>query len=176
VLAQIQTAVQNLTIPASIQITPLASTTSVYDDRFSLSVGQVAGNGVVVAISGENITGSRVLLINVSRTSPLALYPALNVTLDGLPVAEASSALQVLNPVPSNPPYYVLVGTSDSIQLLVSIPHFSLHLVQISGVVVHTIQSALEVDGPLLVGSIIVVTLAFLGAYATRRRYFAFLL
>jgi len=176
VQSQIQTALQNLTIPASVQISPLASTTSVYDNRFSLSVGQVAGNGIVVAISGENVTGSRVLLINMSRTSPLALYPALNVTLDGVSVTEASSALQVLNPVSTNSPYYVLVGTSDSIQLLVSIPHFSLHLVQVSGVIVHTIQTALEVDGPLLVGSVIVVSLAFLAAYASRRRYFSVLL
>lgn len=175
VQSQIRSAVENLTIPATVQVTPFSSSSAVMDDRFSLSVGAQAGNGLVIAISGQNVTGPRVLLVNMSRTSPLALYPALNVTLDGSPVAEASSALQVLNPSPTDPPMYVLVATSDSIQLLVSIPHFSLHLVQVAGVVVHTVESVLALDAPLLVGSMLVVTLAFAAAYASRKRYFVLL-
>ena len=173
--AQIQDAVANLTIPATVQITPLMSSTTVLDSRFSLSVGQQVGNGLVIAISGENVTGPRVLLINMSRTAPLALYPSLNVTLDGVPVVEATSALQVLNPTASDPARYVLIATANSIQLLVSIPHFSLHLIQIAGELVHSVQSALALDAPLLVGSIIVITLAFAGAYAARKRYFSIL-
>ena len=176
VQAQIQNAVNNLTIPATVQVTPLSSSTNVLDSRFSLSVGQQVGNGLVIAISGENVTGPRVLLINMSRTDPLALYPALNITLDGVPVVEASSALQVLNPVAGDPARYVLVATSTSIQLLVSIPHFSLHLIQVAGVILHNIQTALQLDAPLLVGSILVITLAFAGAYAARRRYFSVLI
>jgi hypothetical protein len=98
------------------------------------------------------------------------------VTLDGAPVTEASSATQVLNPVSTNPPMYVLVATSDSIQLLLSIPHFSLHLIQVAGVVVRNIAASLELDAPLLADSILVITLAFVGAYATRKRYFSILL
>ena len=173
---QIQSAVSNLTIPATVQVTPLSSSTTVLDSRFSVSVGQQVDNGLVIAISGENVTGSRVLLVNMSKTSPLALYPALNVTLDGSPVAEASSAVQVLNPASGNPPLYVLVATSDSIQLLISIPHFSLHLIQVAGLVVHGVVTALELDAPLLLGSVLVITLAFVGAYAARRRYFSFLI
>jgi hypothetical protein len=171
--AQIRSAVGNLTIPATVQVTPLSSSTTVLDTRFSLSVGQQVGNGLVIAISGENVTGPRVLLINMSKTYPLALYPALNVTLDGSSVAEASSAVQVLNPVSGNPPLYVLVATSNSVQLLISIPHFSLHLIQVAGLVVHRIATSLELDAPLLAGSILVVTLAFVGAYAARKRYFS---
>ena len=151
------------------QITPLSSSTTVLDDRFLALSGSAVRNGLVIAISRENVTGSRVLLINMSRTSPLALYPALNVTLDGMPVVEASSSLQVLNPVPTNPPMYVLVATSNSIQLLISIPHFSLHLIQIAGEIVHNVQAALALDAPLLLGSIAVITLAFAAAYAARR-------
>jgi hypothetical protein len=176
VQSQIQDAVDNLTIPASIQVTPLSSSTTVLDSRFSLSVGQQVGNGLVIAISGENVTGPRVLLINMSRTAPLALYPALNVTLDGVPVAEASSAIQVLNPVSTNPPMYVLVATSNSVQLILSIPHFSLHLIQVAGVVVRNIAASLELDAPLLAGSILIITLAFVAAYASRKRYFSILL
>jgi hypothetical protein len=174
--AQIQSEVGNLTIPATVQVTPLSSSTTVLDPRFSLSVGQQVGNGLVIAISGENVTGPRVLLVNMSKTSPLSLFPALNVTLDGSPVAEASSAVQVLNPVSGNPPLYVLVATSNSIQLLVSIPHFSLHLIQVAGVVVRTIVTSLELDAPLLAGSILVITLAFVGAYVSRKRYFSILI
>jgi hypothetical protein len=172
VQSQIQDAVDNLTIPASIQVTPLSSSTTVLDSRFSVSVGPLVGNGLVIAISGENVTGPRVLLINMSRTAPLALYPALNVTLDGAPVAEASSAIQVLNPVSTNPPMYVLVATSNSIQLLLSIPHFSLHLIEVAGVVVRNVAASLELDAPLLAGSILVITLVFVGVYAARKRYY----
>jgi hypothetical protein len=173
--SRIKEALSNLTIPAAIQITPLTSSTDVYDSRFSLSLGQQANNGLVIAISGENVTGPRVLLINMSRTYPLALFPALNVTLDGMPVSEASSASEVLNPLSTNPPYYVIVGTSSSIQLLVSIPHFSLHLIQVAGIIVHNITTSLEIDAPILVGSMLVVTLIFAGAYAARKRYFTIL-
>lgn len=173
--AQIHDAVANLTIPATVQITPLASSTTVLDSRFSLSVGQQVGNGLVIAISGENVTGPRVLLINISRTAPLALYPALNITLDGVPVVQATSTLQVLNPTPSDPARYVLVATANSFQLLVSIPHFSLHLIQIAGQVVQNVESSLALDAPLLVGSIVVLTLVFAGAYAARKRYFSIL-
>lgn len=168
--SQIRTAL-NFTIPAAVQVTPLNSYSNVYDSRFSLSVGQQGGNGLVIAISGENVTGPRVLLINMSRTDPLALYPSLSVTLDGSPVAEASSALQVLDPLSTNPPYYVVIGTSDSLQLLVSIPHFSLHLIQVAGVVVSSAVNSLEVDAPLLLGSTLVITLVFAVVYATRKRY-----
>ncbi|MDG6966599.1 MAG: hypothetical protein JRN23_04010 [Nitrososphaerota archaeon] len=167
---QIQSAL-NFTIPAAVQVTPLNSYSNVYDSRFSLSVGQQGNNGLVIAISGENVTGPRVLLVNMSRTDPLALYPALSVTLDGAPVSEASSALQVLDPVATNPPYYVLIATSDSIQLLVSIPHFSLHLIQVAGVVVASAVSSLVVDAPLLLGSVLVVTLVFAAVYGARKRY-----
>lgn len=172
---QIKHAVDNLTIPATVQVTPLSSSTSVRDSRFSLSVGQQVGNGLAIAISGENVTGPRVLLINISKTSPLALYPSLNITLDGMQVVEAASAIQVLNPSSTDPPRYVLVATANSIQLLVSIPHFSLHLIQVAGQLVHSLEASLALDGPLLAGSIIVITLAFAGAYAARKRYFSIL-
>lgn len=171
----IQKAVDNLTIPATVQVTALQSSTDVRDSRFSLSVGQQVGNGLVIAISGDNVTGPRVLLINMSKASPLALYPALNVTLDGMPVVEATSALQVLNPSASDPARYVIIATASSIQLLVSIPHFSLHLVQVAGEIVRVVQTTLAVDGPLLIGSVLVITLAFAAAYAGRKRFFSIL-
>jgi hypothetical protein len=111
----------------------------------------------------------------MSKTSPLALYPALSITLDGVPVAEASSALQVLNPSSADPPRYVLIATATSIQLLVSIPHFSLHLVQVAGQIVNSIATTLALDAPLLAGSLLVITLAFAGAYAARKRFFSIL-
>jgi hypothetical protein len=172
---QIKNAVDSLTIPVTVQVTPLFSSTSVRDSRFSLSVGQQVGNGLVIGISGVNVTGPRVLLINMSKTSPLALYPALNVTLDGVPVVEASSALQVLSPSPTDPARYVLIATATSIQLLVSIPHFSVHLIQVAGIVVNSIVNTLALDAPILAGSLLVITLAFAGAYAARRRFFSIL-
>jgi hypothetical protein len=170
---EIQDAVTNSSIPATVQVTPLSTSTSVSDPRFSLSVGDQVGNGLIVSISGENVTGPRVLLINMSQTSPLALYPALNVTLDGSPVPEASSILQVLNPQPGAAAAYVLISTSTSEQLLVDIPHFSEHVIQVTGEVLQSIASALELDAPLLAGSILVITLIFVGTYVTRRKFFS---
>jgi len=172
---QIQDAVDSLTIPATVLVTPFSSSTTVRDSRFSLSVGQQAGNGLVIGISGANVTSPRVLLINMSRTSPLALYPALNVTLDGAPVVEASSVLQVLSPSSTDPARYVLIATATSVQLLVSIPHFSVHLVQVAGIVVSSIVNTLALDAPILAGSLLVITLAFAGAYAARTRFFSIL-
>ena len=169
---EIQDAVTNSSIPATVQVTPLATSTSVSDPRFSLSVGDQVGNGLIVSISGDNVTGPRVLLINMSQTSPLALYPALNVTLDGSPVPEAPSILQVLNPQPGAAAAYVLISTSTSVQLLVDIPHFSDHVLQVTGEVLQGIASALKLDAPLLAGSILVITLVFVGAYVTRRKFF----
>ncbi len=169
---QIEDEKSSMAIPATVQVTPLSSSTTVLDSRFSISVGQQAGNGLIVAISGANVTGPRVLLINMSQTAPLALYPAFNVTLDGVPVVQASSALQVLNPAAGDPARYALIATPTSVQLLVSIPHFSLHFIQVAGAIVHTVQTALELDAPLLAGSVLVITLAFAAAYLTRKRAF----
>jgi hypothetical protein len=81
----------------------------------------------------------------------------------------------VLNPSSADPPRYVLIATATSIQLLVSIPHFSLHLVQVAGQIVNSIASTLALDAPLLAGSLLVITLAFAGAYAARKRFFSIL-
>jgi hypothetical protein len=170
---QIQKDVGNLTIPAVVQVTALSSSTQVFDPRFSVSVGTQTSTGLVIAISGSNVTGGRVLLLNLSKTSPLTLFPALNVTLDGSPVAEASSATQVLSPSPGAPATYVLVSTSAGVQLLISIPHFSVHIIQVAGASVQTLESILELNAPLLAASILVVTLLFGGLYAARRRLYS---
>jgi hypothetical protein len=38
--------------------------------------------------------------------------------------------------------------------------------------VLQSIASALELDAPLLAGSILVITLVFVGVYVTRRKFF----
>ncbi len=168
--ARIHSAVGDLTIPVAVPVGPTNRSTTVLDSRFSVSVGSQSGNGLVIAVSGANVTGPRVLLVNLTRDAPLALYPALNVTLDGSPVPQASSALQVLNPAPGDPAHYVLVSTATGYQLLVSIPHFSTHLIQVAGVALQNLATALQVDEPLLAISVALVTVIFAAVYAGRRR------
>ncbi len=118
------------TIPAVIQVTSSGSTSQVLDPRFSVSVGKTEGNGLAIFITANNVTGPKVLLINLTNSfDPTSR--SLNVTLDGKTIQEASSVGQVLSPSATDPPRFLIVTTTSGSQLLVSIPHFSLHIIQI---------------------------------------------
>jgi len=133
-------------------------------------VGKYQDSGLLVSISG-NATGSRVVMINLTRdASPNFGSGALLVTLDGTPIQQASSFLQVLRAQPTDPARYIILSTSSGWQVLVSIPHFSLHTLAILPVVASAISNILMVDAPLLALSILAVSSLFAIAYARRPR------
>jgi hypothetical protein len=170
---KIKLAVSSLTIPAVVHVGGSNASFSVIDPRFSVAVGRQANHGIIISISATNVTGPRILLLNLTQNSFLKLEgSALNVTLDGNPVVQASSVTQVLNPSPTDPARYVVVATSSGIQMLISIPHFSLHLIQVIPIPVAQIQNFLIVNAEVLVASMLVITLVFAALYKTRQKIF----
>jgi len=166
----VNTALQDKTIPAVVHWTGSGASTSLLDPDFTVSVGKYQDSGLLVSISG-NATGSRVILINLTKdASPNFGSGALLVTLDGTPIQQASSFLQVLKAQPTDPARYIILSTSSGWQLLVSIPHFSLHTLAILPVVASAISNILMVDAPLLALSILAVSSLFAIAYARRPR------
>src|SRR3989449_5158741 len=166
----VNNALQDKTIPAVVHWTGSGASTSLLDPDFTVSVGKYQDSGLLVSISG-NATGSRVNLINLTKdASPNFGSGALLVTLDGTPIQQASSFLQVLKAQPTDPARYIIFSTSSGWQLLVSIPHFSLHTLAILPVVASTLSNILMVDAPLLALSILAVSSLFAIAYARRPR------
>src|SRR3989441_207134 len=166
----VNNALQDKTIPAVVHWTGSGASTSLLDPDFTVSVGKYQDSGLLVSISG-NATGSRVIMINLTRdASPNFGSGALLVTLDGTPIQQASSFLQVLKAQPTDPARYIILSTSSGWQVLVSIPHFSLHTLAILPVVISAISNFLMVDAPLLVLSVLAVSSLFAIVYAKRPR------
>lgn len=169
----IHSAIQAKLIPAVIHVKGDTVNFTVVDPSFNLFVGRLQNGGLQITISA-NVTGPRVILVNLTSAQFLNLRNGtLVVTFDGSQVRQASSVVQVLSPSSSSTPLFVLVQTSTGYQLLISIPHFSTHVIQIFSVAISSISTFLSVDGPLLLLSTLVVTSVFAAAYARRQRPFS---
>ena len=166
----VNSALKDKTIPAVVHWSGSGAITSLLDPNFTVSVGKYQDSGLLVSISG-NATGSRVVMINLTKdASPNFGSGSLLVTLDGTPIQQASSFLQVLKAQPTDPARYIILSTSSGWQLLVSIPHFSLHTLAILPVVISAISNFLMVDAPLLALSVLAVSSLFAIVYAKRPR------
>jgi len=160
-------------IPAVVQWTDSSPSVTQVDPKFSVSVGKTSNNGLIVSISADNVTGSRVLLINLSGTSYTTdQLKTLSVTYDGNPISQASSLSQILNAATTDPARFIILVTSNGVQLLVSIPHFSSHIIQIIPGLA-SVGSFLAVNAPILIGGILVVSLLSAVVYARRRRFYS---
>ncbi len=169
---EIKQAEDSNTIPAVIQVTSSGSTVQVLDSRFSVSIGRTEGDGLAISISANNVTGPKVLLINLTNTFDPASR-SLNVTLDGKAIQEASSVAQVLSPSPADPPRFLIVTTTSGSQLLVSIPHFSLHIIQVLPFALTNTpspQNFLTTNGFLLIGSAIAIVAVSAALIVRKRR------
>ncbi len=167
---QIRTAINEGTVPAVIQVSSSGATVSVIDHRFNVSVGNVQGGGVVISISA-NVTGPRVLVINLTDSALFNLSSRrLIVTLDGRTVSEAASVEQVLAPKADAPSTFILVGTSTGLQLLMSVSHFSSHVIQVLSLPLAELRNIITVSAPLLVASVLLVGGGFAAVYARRKR------
>ena len=119
-------------IPAVVSVSASGDALTQLDPKFSVSVSRPGDNQLSVSISGTNGTGPRVLLINVTKDAgALSSLGALSVTYDGNKISEASSLSQVFSGTSTSPPSYLVLGTSSGVQLLVFIPHFSSHLIEL---------------------------------------------
>jgi hypothetical protein len=167
----ISSAEANGTIPAEVQISSSGQQLDLIDHSFSVSVGRVSNNGVAITVSGQNVTGPRTFLIDVNGSMAQSITSgSFEILFDGQQISEASSLSAVLSPQPGAPATYAVVQTSSGVQLLVSVPHFSTHVIEILGVSFQSVKNLLEVSLPVLLGAILVVTLIFGAIYASRRR------
>jgi hypothetical protein len=159
------------TIPAEVQISSSGQHLDIIDHNFSVSVGRVSNSGVAITVSGQNVTGPRTFLIDVNGSMAQSITSgSFEILFDGQQISEASSLSAVLSPQPGAPATYAVVQTSSGVQLLVSVPHFSTHVIEILGVSFQSVKSFLEVSLPVLLGAVVVVTLIFGAIYASRRR------
>ena len=167
----IQAAIQTRVIPAVIHVGTGGVNYTVLDSNFTLFVGTLQSGGLQITVSGVNGTSSRVLLVNLTSPQVVNLQPsALTITFDGAPVTEAASVTQVVNPSPGSPPLFVLVATSTGYQLLVLIPHFSTHVIQILPAILRAVVNFWILDGPVLVLSVLAVTSLVILTYMRRPR------
>jgi hypothetical protein len=167
----IASAVANGTIPAEVQISSSGQNLDIIDHSFSVSVGRVSDRGVAITVSGQNITGPRTFLIDVNGSLAQSITSgSFEILFDGQQISEASSVSAVLSPQPGAQATYAVVQTSGGVQLLVSVPHFSTHVIEILGVSFQSVKGLLEVSLPILVGAVVAVTLIFGAIYASRRR------
>ncbi len=169
----ISRAIQSSFIPAVVDIGEHGSTVQVNDRAFSVSVGTYRGDGYVLSVSAKNVTGPRVLLVNLSSAVAPNLYlSSMSVTLDGAQVQQASMLSQVMGNAPGSQPLFIVISGSSGVSLLVLIPHFSAHSITIVPVLT-LIGSIILYDLPVLLAGVAAVTLVFVFVYGRRTRFAA---
>jgi len=160
-------------IPAVVTLTKGGADVSQLDPKFSVSVGRTQNNGVLVSISANNVTGPRVLLVDIpSSAYSISSLQSLVVTLDGQQISQASSLAQVLGAKTGDPASFIVLLYSGGAQLLVNVPHFSAHLIEI---IPSAIASAIPfgLNGVAIIAAITVVTIVTAAVYAKRKRAYA---
>ena len=166
----IRSAIQSSFIPAVVEVGVSGSSVQLNNGNFSVSVGRYSQGGYLISITGVNGTGPRALLLNATSAQSRGLFSGpIDITLDGSTVQQASTLSQVLSPKVGDPSRFIIILTSTSLELLVTIPHFSSHLVAIAPIIA-AVESTLEINLPVLVVSIIVVTALVTTVYSRRTR------
>ena len=166
----IRAAIQTKFIPAVIDFGESGSSIRVNDGNFSVSVGESQGGGYLVSVSATNVPGPRVLLINLTSDQARSLFSApVLIKLDGSTVQQAATLSDVLGATTGSPARFVLVSTASSLNLLISIPHFSYHTIEIIPIITQ-FGPALIVDLPVLVFAVAAVSFVVLAVYFRRTR------
>ncbi len=166
----IRTAIQTKIIPAVVEVGESGSVVHVNDGNFSVSIGRYQDAGYLVSVSAANVTGPRVLVLNLTSSQVRTRFSGtLLVTLDGSTVAPASSLSQVLGAKAGDPASFVLVSDPSALSLLILIPHFSYHVIEIVPVLAQA-GAVLLVYLPAALFGVAVVTAFVAAAYARRTR------
>ncbi len=169
---EIKNAEDSKEIPAVVQVSGSGTTITQIDPKFSVSVSRPSGNSLDVSISAANVTGPRVLLIDLTKDAgALSSLQSLRVTYDGNKISEASSLSQIFSGTSTSPPSFIVLLTSSGVQLLVFVPHFSSHLIEL--LAPPASASAFAAQVPLLLGAFIAVAAASAVVYMRRKRFLA---
>ncbi len=128
----IKSAKDSKQIPVEVEVSGSDAKITQIDSKFSVSVSRPSDNSLSVSIAGTNVTGPRVLLISIAKDAgALSSLGSLKVSYDGIKISEASSLSQVLSGTSTSPASFIVLLTSTGAQLLVFIPHFSSHLIEL---------------------------------------------
>ncbi|MDA4125586.1 MAG: hypothetical protein OK452_00065 [Thaumarchaeota archaeon] len=166
----IKSAIQTRVIPAVVNVGASGSSVSVNDPNFSVSVGRDQPDGYQVSISAANVAGPRVLMINLTSAQSRNLFSSpVQVILDGARVSQATTLSQVLRAQATDPARFVLVSSNSALKLLISIPHFSYHTIEIIPILVN-VGSVLLVDLPVLILSVTAVSMLVVVVNSRRTR------
>lgn len=169
---EVRNALQSMVIPAVVDVGQSGSSAVVVDSRFSISVGSLQNNGIIVSVSAVNVTGPRVIMLNL--TSPAAqklVSGSVLITLDNASIQQASSVSQVLGVRAGDPSLFVIYSSGSLLKLLVSIPHFSFHTIQILPVLAEIGSAVLDISSAIL--SVAAVSAVIFVAFARRDRFVA---
>ena len=121
------------------------------DQNFAMSAGKFQSSGLVVSIGTTSVERPEIVIVNLG-VSMWQHMKGLNITMDGAQVQYSSSVSQVLS-LSNQSAYYSLIQTSHGIQLLISIPHFSNHVIEIVPVYSYN-WSVIGSAGILVIGAI----------------------
>jgi hypothetical protein len=167
---EVRNAMQSNFIPAVVDVGPSGSSAVVSDNRFSVSVGSLQGNGIIVSVSALNVTGPRVILVNLTAPQARALFSgSVLVTLDGIAIQQSSSVSQVLGVRAGDPSMWVVYSFKSGLKLLVSIPHFSFHIIQVLPVLTEIGSAVLDFTFVIL--SVAAVSAVILISYTGRTKF-----
>jgi hypothetical protein len=166
----INSAIQTKVIPAVVQVGNSGSMVYVNDANFSVSVGRYQQDGYLVSISASNVSGSRVVLVNLTSTQAREIFSGpVMVSLDGSAIQQAGALSQVLGASAGAPARFIIIATTSAIRLLVLIPHFSFHTIEILPLLART-GAALLIDLPALFVAVAAVSVAVVVIYSRRPR------
>lgn len=128
--SEIKSAEQNSMVAGVVNAGGLTPTVEQMNQNFAISAGPLYSSGTIISIGTTTVEMPQILIVNLGNSPMFQNVNALAVTMDGAPVQYSPSASQVLSPS-NQSAYYSLVQTSHGLQLLISIPHFSDHVIQI---------------------------------------------
>ena len=167
---EVRSAIQSTVIPAVVEVGTSGSSAQVVDSRFSVSVGSLQNNGIIVSVSAVNVTGPRVILVNLTAPEAKTLFSgSVLVTLDGVAIQQSSSVSQVLGIRTGDASMWVVYSSNSGLRMLVSIPHFSFHIIRILAVLAELGSAFLDFDFVVL--SVAAVSAVILIGFAGRSRF-----
>ncbi|MFH1101990.1 MAG: carboxypeptidase-like regulatory domain-containing protein [Methanobacteriota archaeon] len=104
-------------------------------DGVSITPVRISEKEIAIQVSGDEASLGKTIAVNIDPNG-FQLGDKIEVTYDGETIDLAHNLTDVLDPNDdgSHPEYLLLIG-SDSIQALVSVPHFSEHTITISSVI-----------------------------------------
>ena len=114
-----------------------------YFGNVSVTPAKLEKGKIVLKVDGDEKAGGKIVKINLGKN--VCLSDEFKIKFDGRLLHEASNLEDILNPDDDGiePEYYLLATKQEGIILLVSIPHFSEHLLSIEFIVENVITKTL---------------------------------